>query len=456
MGAIIERLAQFTLQTQFEDLPETVTHETKKLLLDSIGCGLAGITTDPGKMIIALAKMLGGPPESSIIGTGDKVSCTNAALANGQLINALDFDTVTPGGHTPPFVVPPQLAMAERVGASGKELLLSCALGFEIAARVARATPPAMRFEGSEKIFKYTQREGYAKTNFGAAAGAARLVKLNQKQLINALATAGHLCQVLTWGRFNYAVPRNMTKYGIPGWQNTGAITAVLLAQMGFTGDIDLLDDSEHGFGEFCGYDRWEPAKITEGIGKTWYFTDVKFKRYACCGPLHRCIDGFKDILEKNNLKPEEIESVNASASPTVDAVSFTNSELNNIVDVQFGLPYVLAMVTYGQKPGADWQDWNKVTDPKIVEFAKRVSLKGDPEYGVKGLTTVEVVARGRTFKEELPGASPKLTDFELVAKYKHNASRILTLDKIEDGVTAILELEKLPSVSDLVTKITM
>jgi 2-methylcitrate dehydratase PrpD len=456
MSNIMAELVKFTLDTKFEDLPEPIVRITKNLLLDSIGCALAGITTDPGKMVISLATMLGGKPECSIIGTGEKVSITNAVLANGQLLNTLDFDTVMAGGHTPPYIIPTELAMAERLDGSGRDLILATALGFELAARVANATPPAMQFVGQDKTFRYAQREGYAKSNFGAAAGAAKLLGLNSRQMTNALANAGHLSQVLTWSRGNYAMPRNLSKYGFPGWQNTGAIIAVLLAEKGFMGDVNLLDDAEHGFAEFCGYEGWKPEKITEGLGKTWSFAEVRFKPYACCTSLHRCIDCFYELIRKYNLHPEEIERVNASTSPTVDAVLFTNRELNNIVDLQFGLPYVLAMVAYGEKTGVDWQDWNKLTDPKIIEFAKKVNLKGDPAYGEKQLSKVEVVARGQTFKTELPGHTSKLNEQQLVEKFRHNASRSLTQDKINKAVEAFLALETTPKVSQLIATITL
>jgi 2-methylcitrate dehydratase PrpD len=456
MSDIMGELVRFTLDTKFEDLPEPIVNTTKNLLLDSIGCALAAITTDPGKMAISVAKMLGGTPECSIIGTGDKVSITNAVLANGQLLNTLDFDTVMAGGHTPPYVIPTELAMAERVGASGKDFILATALGFEIAARVAAATPPSMQFVGKEKKFRYTQREGYAKTNFGAAAGAGRLLGLDSKQMTNALAAAGHLSQVLTWSRINYSIPRNLSKYGFPGWQNTGAIIAVLWAQMGFQGDVNLLDDAEHGFGEFSGYESWNPEKITLELGKTWTFDEVRFKPYACCTMLHRCIDCFSLLLQQYNLHPEEIESITASCSPTVNAPLFTNREMNNIVDLQFGMPYVLAMVAYGVKTGVDWQDWNKLTEPKITKFAEKVTIEGDPKYGETQLSSVEVVARGKTFKQALPGMTSRLTDLELVEKFRHNASRNLTQDKIDKAVNTFATLEKTDKVSQLISAITL
>lgn len=99
-SSLTDVLAIFAFETKFENLPGTVVHEAKRILLDSIGCALAGISTDKGKIAVQLAERLGGPSESSIIGRGDKVSCNSAAFTNGELINALDYDTIlVPPGH---------------------------------------------------------------------------------------------------------------------------------------------------------------------------------------------------------------------------------------------------------------------------------------------------------------------------------------------------------------------
>ena len=129
MSSLSQELARFVVETKFEDLPGEVVYEAKRLLLDSIGCAIAGITSDTGKISVGLARRLGGPPESSIIGLGDKVSCCNAAFVNGELIRALDYDAVY---HIPPFVIPPSLALAESVRASGRDLILATVLGHEI------------------------------------------------------------------------------------------------------------------------------------------------------------------------------------------------------------------------------------------------------------------------------------------------------------------------------------
>ena len=450
-------LAKFLVAARYEDLPQPVVHETERLIMDSIGCALSGITSDPGKMIIALAKRLGGPPESSIIGVSGKISSSGAALANGQLINTLDYDAVMAGGHAPPYVVPPPLAIAEYTGASGKDLILATALAVEVSARVGNAARGPV---GGG--FRWAPRAGYANCNFGAAAGAGKLLNLDQDKMAHALGIAGYLCEVLPWVRFSFSQNRHMTKYGMPGWQNTGAIQAVLLAEMGYHGDTTLFD-SPHSFAEFAGYEGWQPQKITEGLGKMWAIANTPYKPYASCGVLHNAIDCFSRIISQNNLKPEDIESVRTYLPQTTEAPCFTSRDLNNIVDVQFGVHNLLAMVAYGIRTGVDWYDWGTITDPKIVAFAEKVSLQVNPPIEDKPSgTRVEVVAGGKTFREEQArarrgfGAESQMTDAELVDKYRHNASRILTQDKIDKSVASLMGLEKVENVRSLMAQVTM
>jgi 2-methylcitrate dehydratase PrpD len=160
MSNLTGALAKFAVETKFDDLPKQVIQETKMLVMDSVGCALAGVTADPGKMAIALAKRLGGTPESSIIGTGDKVSCTNAVLANGQLINTPDYDALMPGGHAPAYIIPPVLAMAEVINASGQDLILAASLGFEISARVYGGLRTGSPTGTAGQSFRWQDRQG--------------------------------------------------------------------------------------------------------------------------------------------------------------------------------------------------------------------------------------------------------------------------------------------------------
>jgi 2-methylcitrate dehydratase PrpD len=470
MSHISQELASFAVDTKYEDLPTSVVDETKYLLLDSMGCALSSITTDRGKMSIALARRLGGPPESSILGIGDKVSCSSAAYVNGELINGTDYDALPPGRHSPPYIIPPTLAIAESTGTSGKDLILALSLGFEIAGRFDGALrKPGGGFSGPEgKEFDWGEREGHAYTNFGSAAGAGKLLKLDHDKMTHALGIAGHLAQVMTHVRYTFGDQRPMTKYGVPGWQNTGAINAVLLAEMGYMGDTTILD-SEHGFWKFCGYDYWNPDGITAELGKKWIFTSVMYKPYPCCRMLHGAIDCLYSIIDSNNLMPEEIESIKAYCHPTVEQPCFTNPAVENVVGAQFNSKYVLSVVANRVRIGVEWQDEETMKDPKILEFMKKVTCVAHPEHGKQflkdptiSLNKVEVVARGKTFTEErrqvrgTSGTEYAMTRQELVDKFRHNACRILTQPKIDSAVNSMLNLEKLTDISELMKQLTL
>jgi len=460
----LEALGKFVIDTEWKDLPESVVHETKRLLLDSVGCAFTGMSVDPGKMIISLARRLGGPPEASIIGIGDKVSVSAAVLANGQLINATDFDAFAGGGHGPGFIIPGPLAMAEFTGASGKDLILATALAFEIADRVKSAVAVL----SSDPGFRIREREGYANCNFGAAAGVGKLLHLDQEKMMHAMSIAGHACGVLTWTHVSLQDRGHPLKYGIPGWQGTGAVMAVLLAEMGYVGDLGVFHP-EHGFWKFAAYGGWKPENITDGLGKTWRFDAGKltYKPHICCRIYQAAIDAFYDIIEKNNLMADDIKSVKVIRPIGPDWTRlFRNTEIGNIVDAQFSIPYNISCATHRVKPGVEWQDIDTMRDPKILQFMEKVSVTGpDSSTSMVGMQRVEVEAKGKTFAEERTIArgglisstgNIQLTDEELEKKFRHNAVRTLSEGQIARAVNALWNLEKLKSVKELMNQITL
>jgi 2-methylcitrate dehydratase PrpD len=465
----IQELAGFVVDTRYEDLPEKAIHDAKFLFLDSIGCALAGLSIDSGKMGVALARRLGGPPEASVIGTGDKVASSSAALVNGDLIRAVDYCAMPPGGHTPEQIIPPPLAIAESLGASGKDLILSTALGFEIAARISNAHQRKFQFGGRDvKNFRVTEDMGKSGSNLGATAAVCKLLQLNHDKTANALGISGHLSQSPTNTKFTFGAHRPLTKYGVPGWQNLGCVIAAWLAEDGYAGDTTFLD-AENGSWTFASYEGWQPEKIMVNIGEKWIFTKVNYKPYPCCRMFHTQLDCFFNIIKQNNLSPEEVESVKAWGHPVYDYPLFTNRELNTAVDVQFGGHYLMGIVAHGVPLGVDWQDLNIVRNPKIIEFSRKVKIQSHPDFEKQKakdpfshLGKVEVIARGKTFAEEriyskgTPDTEFAMTDEELIKKFRHNSSRILTQEKSERATKMLLELENIGNISHLMDQVTL
>jgi 2-methylcitrate dehydratase PrpD len=137
-----ERLAEYVHESQFDGFPTVVIERAKELILDSVGCALGATQTDIGRSYINLAMDLAGKAESTVAGSGMRISALHAAYVNTQLANLLDFDDtydVYHPGHPGCLIVQSALAMAEAIGATGEELLTSVILGYEVSLRVGHA-----------------------------------------------------------------------------------------------------------------------------------------------------------------------------------------------------------------------------------------------------------------------------------------------------------------------------
>ena len=111
----------------------------------------------------------------------------------------------------------------------------------------------------------------------------------------------------------------------------------------------------------------------------------------------------FYDIIEKNNLMAEDIKSVKIIRQIGPDWTGlFRNTEIHNIVDAQFSIPYNISCAAHRVKIGVEWQDIDTMRDPKILEFMKKVTVTGpDSSTSMVGMQRVEVEAKGKTFAEE-------------------------------------------------------
>ena len=472
MKNITQELAEFAGQIKWSDLPDTVVKETKMVLMEHIGCALGASTTDKGKMTTALARSYGGPPDSSVIGQGGKVSTFNAAQANGELFITLDYHDIIAGGHDGTYVIPAVLAIAEKVNASGQDLILALASGLEISARLARGvgrhnitTQDVARQKGSPRGIT-----GNAYSNFGAAAGAGKLLGLNDSKILHAMGIAGHLCMVLSYARWGAGGHRYMAKYGVPGWQSTGAVNAVHLAEMGYTGDTTVLDDPERGFTYFVGYKNWYPDLVTENLGKQWIFPiRMHYKPYPCCGAFHGGLDCFFDIIEPNNLMPDDIEKVRIIAGAGSEFPELANKDIHGISGAQFNRHYNIAVAAHRVKKGVEWVDPDTRKDPSIFKFMDKISWQSHPDYmkelekdPITNMAKAEVTARGKTYVVERKyrkgtvGTAAARTEAETIDKFKHNAERVLTQEKIERAVKALLAVDKLANIAELMREVTV
>lgn len=283
MGAITSGFAEFVSKTGFDDLPDSVVHEMKRVILDTIGCGILGHSTMKGRIAAALAEKLGGNSEATILGTSNKVSSANAAFANGELMNSLDFDAVSQKGrHDVPTVLAAQLAVSESTNASGKDLILSTAIAFEISARIKSAVGSMTTTGSSSEKIPFPEVSAIAEgAPLGAAMGAGKLLNLTPEMLANAIGIAGYILPPSVMRKELETTPVRMTKYCPMGWGAQAGVTAALLAEMGYTGDTDLFV-GDYGFWRYTGKKKgeWSTENVLVGLGKEWSADEMTYKQY--------------------------------------------------------------------------------------------------------------------------------------------------------------------------------
>ncbi|MYA97412.1 MAG: MmgE/PrpD family protein, partial [Nitrospinae bacterium] len=142
--SVTERMAEFIVETKWADFPELVIERAKKAMVDTVGVTLAGVDEPVGRIVADFARKMGGAPEASIIGLGARAAAPMAALVNGAMGHALDFDdsSYLLSGHPSVVVLPAVLAQGEVQGASGREVLEAFVIGYEISTKLGQGLNP--------------------------------------------------------------------------------------------------------------------------------------------------------------------------------------------------------------------------------------------------------------------------------------------------------------------------
>lgn len=441
MTTLVDRLADFASNASFETLPEDVVHESKRILLDSIGCAIASLD-DPGarRGVDYAREMSGGAGPASIVGTAIRASVPAAAFANAELINALDQDAVLPPGHVTPYVLPGILASAEAAQASGGRLLTAIAVAHEISFRIGRSTDYLRDMK--DGVVTIPKIIGYSSTLFGAAAGIGVARGFSTETTADAIGIMGSTMPTNTQRAWMMHAPATTIKYQLAGGMALSAVTASSLAALGHTGDREILDDREFGFPRFIGTSRWEPAPITDRLGETWTFPPSQaFKPYPHCRVMHSLFDALIEIVDEHDLKPDEIESIEGWGESFVLQPTWTNEVIRNARDAQFSMTHGLALAAHRIPPGKDWQTDEAIHDPSVLALTERTTFRPHPDHAAAIAadpaarpSRVEVHARGevyvggRAYPKGSPSPDPAtyMTDDELLAKFRHNVDGVL------------------------------
>ena len=338
---VTQELAKQIVNAKFEDIPEKAVDRIRRGILDDIGVGFLGYHMDPRvPPLIEYAKEIGGGVQgSTIIGDGTKVSSVLAAGVNAQITSGTDFQETGPGGHALSNLVQTGVAVADRVGASGKDLITAVALAYDINGRFARAAFPLELIHG-----KLPKRDasfpGHFK-HYGATAAitAAKLLGLDEQQVNQAIGIGWYFSPhpsatgMLSGGVFNL---------GACNW----GIQAALLAQKGFEGPSDFIEiESRHDL-----------APLLSSPSPYYYpEKELQLKLWIASRGTHPGISAAVDIVKEEGIRVEDIEEIRFRAKRFYFQHPFSVAEPSGYWEATNSIVWAFAMALLGYEPGPEW-----------------------------------------------------------------------------------------------------
>lgn len=396
-----QRLADFVVDTPYEALPADVADVTKLLILDSLVCGIAAGRAERTRMMHRVLERLGGSADASVFGlAGRRFPSVHAAAANAEIMNFLDADdTFYNATHFAVFNVAGALAEAQRLGATGREFIRAVALGYDINARLELASRKIAVTDGK---LRWTPIQGMGYASFGTAASAGVVAGLDREQMRNAFGlSAWYAPTPAVAGMHQRTVFNSMKCANNAGAAHAGVLSA-LLAEEGYVGDQDVLDASP-GFLEAQGAVATDRELMMEGLGQKWWILEAAVKYYPSCRYTHGPIDAIRGLMQRERLKPEEIERVEVRINPMAHSMKIFSAPLEEIprdhrgpLSSEFNIPYVLALAALGRTPGPGWHARENLQDPAVRALAARVHLALDPALADEAVRAVRDTRIGR------------------------------------------------------------
>ena len=441
---ISQKLSDFICSMNYKDLSPEVVEITKLSFLDWLGSAFAGSTKEAGQMVLTVVEDLGGKEQATLIPSLRKSSCLNAALVNGAVSHIVELDDVHKGSilHAGAAIIPAALAAAEKVGASGQELITAIALGYEIGIRVGEAVTPAHYY--------HWHTTGTCGT-FGAAAAAGKLLGLNSAQMVNALGNAGTQAA----GLWQFLEDGAMSKHLHPSKAAMNGLLAVLLATQGFTGATEILEGKK-GFCEATATD-YDLNKITNGLGQGMKIVENSFKIHASCRHTHGGVDLTIALANKFDLTPAMVQKIVVKTYGI--ALDITgNFEPNSLYAAKFSLPFCVALGLKERKAGLSEFNDAALKDQVIRDLMSKVELVHDTEietlYPAKWPTIVEIHGfddQVYVERTDFPKGDPEnsVTSEELATKFLELAGDTIKLEAAEALLNKSLSLEKIKNISN-------
>lgn len=435
--SISEEFGSFVESTTLKDIPEETVQFTKSLALKTLAGMIAGSATEASKPLLDYAKEDNHTQEAGVLGSGFSCSVEKAILANGHFCHAAELeDDQFPSVTSDITVFPVIFPMAEKYRLSGKEIVEASAVAMEAMNRIGMFS---LAYRGMTDLAFFGV--------IGAAVAAAKGLKLNRKQIENAIGIAigragGYIANFGTDA--HYLESSMVCRDGY---------YAALMAQKGLTGTTDI----EGWLKQLHDRQDLPVEKITEGLGKDrWHVHNIWVKKYPCCFLTHRQIDLMILMREKYRLTPENVKHVEIDAGPVDSTCDRPNPK--HIEDSRFSFQHIMSAILIDGDVSYDSFTDHKIASPAFARLREKVKVTRRNDWPAEfnsGVARVAVsLTNGAVYEEKLEqplgGSKRPLTEEQFTSLYRKYTGKFLGKEEIDQTARMILNLERHDGISGL------
>lgn len=442
-------LAAHAASTRYDDLPPAAFVAFKRALLDFLACAISGSAMPVSRALLSYFEETDPARTTAVIGTRSRLSPSNAAMVNGANCHGLDFDDgyLQAAAHPGGAVFPAVLAAAEQRGASARDIVAAVVAGYDVMLRIGATLHPAIAHRG----FHNTAVAGV----FGAAAGAANLIGLNEQQTRHALGIAGSFAG----GIREYLDDGADVKRIHPGKAARDGLLCAEFAQRGITGPGKVLEGRYGLFHSHVNNEvRWERA--LDRLGERWEIESVYFKPYPCCRGNQTFIDAIRALRERHEYAVGDIVRIDLGGY-THAIHGHDQKHHDNLLDAQMSLPCAAALALVFGDVTASMFLPEVLERPDVQALIQRTNPFIDDEcdrlYPQKRSAFVRVVLQGGR-KLEMRLQDPKgepanpMTNADLEHKLVANCEAIIGGERCSKLIEQVWQFETLTGAKDIVT----
>jgi 2-methylcitrate dehydratase PrpD len=419
-------LARHVAHSEFDQLPSATIAATKRAILDGVGVMLAASGESEDVVpFVDLARTYGGAPQSSILGFAERAAPPMAALANGAMAHALDFEDAFDSVPTHPnaSLLPAALAIAEaRAPVDGRDFIVAVATGCDLVCRLALSLRQPMELGGW-----YPPPILGA---YGAAAGAGRLLRLTPTQITDAFSLL--LCQNTCPGEIKHS-PETIIRAVREAFPAQAAVLSVLLAQRGVRGFEHPLE-GKSGFFSLYAAGKYDASDLLGQLGAHYWIEQLSFKKWPCCRGTHAYIEAAQTLRRLHGFSWQQISEIRLAGGEVQRMLCEPQAQKRapqTIIDAKFSLPFTVAVALMHDEVSLSSFTPAALRDAALLELASksRFDLRKDRnlQHAAAGELSI-LLTGGRVLHESISQAlgcpERPLGDAALQAKFMDCASR--------------------------------